>query len=381
MVSYSFYEYDTRVKRYAETLSRRGYKVDFFCLRPDGSKNKEIINGVKINRVRKRNFNEKNKYEYLIKLGLFFLTVLFRLSTKPSYKIIHINSVPDWLVFTAVFQKIFGAKIILDIHDLTPELYLSKFKTNKESFYYKALLSLEAWSIKFSDHVIIGNPLWREKLINRGAPPEKCTALINYPPRDLGTNYRNNRKSPTFDFVYPGTLNYHQGVDLAVKAFEKFSKGKDGNIRFKIYGRGPELTNIIKLIKDRNLEGVVEYLGYYPSEEALKFMAHATVGVVSKRANVFSDEAFSSKIIEFMGLGVPVIVPKTTIDSFFFSVDEVEFFKPNDVESLSYAMERLYISQERRKQLGQNGWKWFKKNNWEVKQSIYTDIVERLVSS
>ena len=43
-------------------------------------------------------------------------------------------------------------------------------------------------------------------------------------------------------------------------------------------------------------------------------MAAASVGVVPKRSEGFGNEAFSTKTLEFMACGVPVIVSRTRID-------------------------------------------------------------------
>ena len=48
------------------------------------------------------------------------------------YDLIHVHSVPDFEVFAVLIPKLLGAKIILDIHDIVPEFYASKFnKTRK----------------------------------------------------------------------------------------------------------------------------------------------------------------------------------------------------------------------------------------------------------
>ena len=43
------------------------------------------------------------------------------------YDLVHVHNMPDFLVFTAWFPKLTGAKVILDIHDIVPEFYASKF--------------------------------------------------------------------------------------------------------------------------------------------------------------------------------------------------------------------------------------------------------------
>ena len=59
--------------------------------------------------------------------------LLMRRHVKARYQLIHVHSVPDFLVFAAWFPKLTGAKIILDIHDLLPELYAGKYGTDHNS--------------------------------------------------------------------------------------------------------------------------------------------------------------------------------------------------------------------------------------------------------
>ena len=54
-----------------------------------------------------------------------------------------------------LIPKLFGAKIILDIHDIVPEFYMSKFNAKEKSVFYKLLLFVEKISCMFSDQVII----------------------------------------------------------------------------------------------------------------------------------------------------------------------------------------------------------------------------------
>ena len=55
-----------------------------------------------------------------------------------------------------------GTKIILDIHDILPEFYESKFESKNRSWSMWALRRAEHASARFADHVIISNHLWKE---------------------------------------------------------------------------------------------------------------------------------------------------------------------------------------------------------------------------
>src|SRR5712692_5090300 len=170
MVAYSFYEKDNRVRRYAETLAKRGDHVDVIALRQEGQTSKDIIEGVHVFRIQRRVVNEKVKLTYLVRLLLFFLrsaAFLTREHMMRCYDVVHVHSVPDFEVFAAFYPKIRGSKLILDIHDLVPELYASKFKTSQDSLIFKMLLRVERMSAAFSDHVIAANHIWEKRLRER----------------------------------------------------------------------------------------------------------------------------------------------------------------------------------------------------------------------
>jgi hypothetical protein len=59
---YSFNESDNRVRRCAETLVRRGARVDVVSLRRDGQGGYNELNGARVFRVQKRVRDEKGKW-------------------------------------------------------------------------------------------------------------------------------------------------------------------------------------------------------------------------------------------------------------------------------------------------------------------------------
>jgi glycosyltransferase involved in cell wall biosynthesis len=88
--------------------------------------------------------------------------------------------------------------------------------------------------------------------------------------------------------------------------------------------------------------------------------------VVPKRSSGFGNEAFSTKILEFMSLGTPVIVPDTMVDKYYFTDSVAYFFSANDEKSLAEAMLNLYRN---------------KKYTWDANCQKYFDLVDSLVYS
>jgi len=197
-----------RVRQYAETLVERGDHVDFVGLRKQGQPAEEVVEGVHVFRIQPREYTEKGRLSYLSRLLRFLMKPMVFLSRKHlrnHYDLIHVHSIPDFEVFAAWLPKLTGAKVILDIHDVVPELYATKFKTLMGSLPFKSLLLMEKLSAAFSDHVIIANDIWRAKLISRSVRKAKCTTILNCPIRLVRERRSDRGDNSKFIILYPGT--------------------------------------------------------------------------------------------------------------------------------------------------------------------------------
>src|SRR5262249_20052292 len=155
----------------------------------------------------------RSKFTYLVRLLAFFVRsfwFLTRHQFRQRYDLIHVHSVPDFEVFAALIPKLMGAKVILDIHDLLPEFYASKFKSAKSSAMFATLVAMERSSAWFSDHVIAANHIWEKRLGERSVKPAKCTTMLNFPDTDIFQKHGCPQKRDKFTILYPGTLNFHQ---------------------------------------------------------------------------------------------------------------------------------------------------------------------------
>jgi glycosyltransferase involved in cell wall biosynthesis len=382
MLTYSFYESDGRVRRYAETLTRRGDLVDVISLRRGGQANYNELNGVRIYRIQERVRDEKGIRDYLVRIIKFFFrsaTLLTRKHLKKPYDLVHVHSVPDFEVFAALIPKLLGARIILDIHDLVPELYCNKFKINTGSTIFKLLVAVEKISTAFSDHTIISNDLWRNTLIARSVGVEKCSSILNYPDRHIfqaiGATRKRNEKTI---LLYPGTLNYHQGLDIAIKAFARI-KNMVPEAEFHIYGDGPARASLSQIVKDQRLQDRVLLNDPVSLDEIVEIMANSDIGVIPKRDDGFGGGAFSTKSLEFMSVGVPIIVARTKIDQYYFNDSVVKFFEPGKEDDLAIAMLEMIKNKEFRKRLSENASKFVLSFSWNIRKQLYLNLVNQLI--
>lgn len=384
MVVYAFYEGDNRVRRYAESLAQQGDDVEAFALRRPGQQAFEVIRGVKVYRIQERTIDETGPLSYLMKLVLFFLRSALILAwrhVRAPYRLIHVHSVPDFQVFATLIPKLFGAKIILDIHDIVPEFYASKFHVPETSLAFRSLLLVEKLSIGFSNHVIIANHLWEKKLLQRAVRTEKCTPMINYP--DGSIFHRRPRVDlfpGRFVLCYPGSLNVHQGLDVAIRAMARIRE-QAPHALLVIIGDGPEREALRTQIREGQLEDMVQLRDRMPLEKIAEIMASVDLGVVPKRAESFGNEAFSTKIMEFMAMGVPVLASETKIDRYYFDDTILQFFQSSNDEDLAAKILDLMRNAERRESLRQHAAEFIAQNTWDVKKQEYLSLVARLTDS
>jgi glycosyltransferase involved in cell wall biosynthesis len=191
---------------------------------------------------------------------------------------------------------------------------------------------------------------------------------------------RRRRQDGRLIILFPGGLQWHQGVDIAIRAFKKISLELP-NAEFHIYGDGNAKESLIRLAADLGLNGQVRFRELVSVREIAAIMADADLGVVPKRADSFGNEAYSTKIMEFMAVGVPVVAANTKIDRHYFSGEVVRFFESGDADSLAREMSELLRNPESRQQIVTRASRYAATHCWEIRKADYLTLVDHLLES
>jgi glycosyltransferase involved in cell wall biosynthesis len=384
-LAYTFYENDNRVRRYVESLAAQGHDVEVLALRRAGQAKTGSADGVRIFRIQRRAVTEKRPAAYLLKILAFFVRAMVLLSIRHlrrPYDVVHVHNVPDFLVFTALIPKLTGARVILDIHDIVPEFYAGKFSAEPHSIVFRALLIMEKVSCRFANHVVVSNDLWQKKLIGRAVEAAKCTTMLNYPDlrmfKPLPADQR--RRDGRFVMLYPGTLNHHQGLDIAIRAFAQV-KDRMPDAELHIYGEGPARPQLVELANDCRMADRIRIMDLLSLEQIAQVIASADVGVVPKRADGFGNEAFSTKTLEFIACCVPVLVSRTKIDDHYFDETLVHFFAPGSDADLARAMLDLYQTRLENADWMKAARRFALRNSWQERVHEYLSLVDTLVET
>jgi glycosyltransferase involved in cell wall biosynthesis len=383
MLAYTEYESDNRVRRYAETLAKRGDRVEVIAY-SEGNAPLGVreINGVTVHNVQRRDSHDRRMGTYVGPLLRFLWTssvLITRRHRKVRYNVVHVHNIPDFLVFAAWFPKLTGASLILDIHDIVPECFVNKFERKADSWLVKSLKLVERASAGFANHVVVSNDIWRDTLVQRSVSAKKCSVFLNHVDQDIFYRRSRTRDDGRFIILFPGSYQWHQGLDIAVEAFAHI-KDAVPNAEFHMYGEGPMRADLERLISKLGLQDRVKFCGSSSLDAMAGIIANADLGVVPKRADSFGNEAYSTKIMEFMSQGVPVVVSRTKIDALYFDDSTVQFFTSGDPRALAEAMLTVIRDPSRRAALIENGYQYVDRHGWESRRKDYLDLVDSLCS-
>jgi len=385
MITHSVYESDNRVARYAEALAARGDRVDVLALRRSPElPREENIDGINVFRIQDRfKKAERSLLAYVWPLFRFLVTSSWwvtRRHARRPYDFLHIHNIPDFLVFAAWYPKLTGARVILDVHDIVPEFFASKFGKGSRGLTATLLKWMERASAGFADHVIIANDLWLNRYAERTRTAGRCTAFINNVDTRVFIPQRRRAHDNRLIVLFPGGLQWHQGVDIAIRAFKKVSDQLP-TAEFHIYGDGNARESLVALAAELGLNGQIRFRDPVSVREIAAIMADADIGVVPKRADSFGNEAYSTKIMEFMSVGVPVVAANTRIDQHYFDGNVVRFFESGNADSLAREMLDLLRDPAARQQLVTRASLYAAYHCWETRKVDYLSLVDHLLES
>jgi glycosyltransferase involved in cell wall biosynthesis len=381
MIAYTNYLSDARVMKEAEAAVQAGFNVDFLSLRKESEYKREIINNVQVYRLNQQRYRGGNSIYYILSYLEFFLRCFLKqtyLFFKHKYRIVHVNNMPDFLVFSALIPKLLGAKIILDIHDPMPLIYSTKFQRGKNKLLYKILILQERFSAKFCDHVItVHDPIKNEILIKDGIPERKISVIANFADADvfkLNREYMINKK---IKLVFYGTIAERFGLEVAIKAIAGIQDRN--NIFLKIIGEGDFSESLKRIIKKYHIENSVDFENkVYPYTELPNILKGFHLGLVSYKLSTATDYMLPVKMMELLAMGIPVITIANRAIIYYFRQDECFYYNPDSDQSLADLLKYLIQNSDQILKRRKNILKIRNRYLWSDERKKYIDILYQL---
>ena len=378
----SYYLRDPRVRREAEALADKGYEVDVICLRDKGEPSRETVKGVNIYRVplaRRRATPARYIFEYAFFFCATALVLLGRLFTR-RYDLIHVNNMPDLLVFATLLPRLFGSRVILDVHDPMPELFMSKYGIGSDSRFIRLLAWQERISLRYCHRVLTVSEVMKDRLERiKGCPP--VTSLLNVPDEKLLQRPEKwNRDVNAFVLLYTGTISARYGLGIAIEACAKLRE-KIRGLRLRLVGDGDDLPALRKAADRLGVSDIVEFHQPVPLGKIPEIISTCDVGISPHVDDVFTKLDFSTKVAEFVYMGLPTIVSRTQTIERYFDEDTVLYCEPGSVDSFAEAVLKLYEQPDLREKLAARCAEFSSRFTWGSEKQVYLDFVAGLIGS
>ena len=347
MIVHSYYPVgEPRAEREAIAAVEAGYAVDVICLRRDGEPAVEVADGITSIRLPVQHVRSSSARRSIREYTAFALRAtiaVLKLRRRKAIDVVYVHGPPDFLIAAAIIPRLLGARVVLDIHDLSPDMFHARFGSRPFArLVERSLRLVERSACAVAHRVITVHDPYREELVAHGVSSEKIAVVMNAPDAEAVDRARaaaaDNGSADGFVVSYHGTITHWYGVDLIVEAVARLEE-RFPHIRASILGQGDALAVAERLAEGLRVTDRIDFHEtFLPHEEALRQVASSSCGVIPNRRSQLNRFALSSKLLDYVLLGVPVVVARLETLAAHFSPDEVTFFEPDDAESLAEAI-------------------------------------------
>jgi glycosyltransferase involved in cell wall biosynthesis len=385
-VAFTYYDSDPRVRRMAEALVERGDTVTAVVLRGDRPA-RRVVAGVEIVGIPIPRYRGTSNLAYAAQYAAFFaaaIGVVSALHVRRRFDVVHVNNMPDFMIFAAAPAKAMGSKLILDLHDPMPELYASKFARGSRHPAVRFIAAMERASVAYADRAITVNELMRDTFVGHGNPEDAFTIVQNvadtrYFP--MGAALDKEPRRDGIRVVYHGTFAPRLGLDVALHAMRRVADARS-DVTLTMIGDGNDASRLSRLIDELDLRSHVDLrIGFVPVDELLPILIASDVGIVPAQAGPFTNTMVPSKLLEYVTLGIATICSDLPAVRRYFDPDQVAFVPPGDPAALSDAIITLAEDPSGRRRQAEQALTFLDQNNWDGERQRYFDLIDELAAS
>jgi glycosyltransferase involved in cell wall biosynthesis len=373
------YPWQRNMRRNAETLSKEGYEVDVVCIGLKGQKKFEIMNGVNVHRVY-YSYHRNKVFWYLLDYSVFFFLVSLKLvwlSLRNRFNVIEICNVPDFLVFTTIFPKILGTKVIYYMFEKTEALFTASFHLSNNHLLTRLIRCMIKLCATFANSVIATDVLVEKQLLESyHIRSDKVTLVLNVVDEDV---FKLEPAVPTekddhFTLtIVSGTLKRY-GIQTMVQAFPILLKDIP-KLKLNIVGDGEYLPNLQKMVDELNIKDHITFTGYIPYEEVPPYIACADVCI----APMLDDVGTPNKVLEYFAMGKATVSSKIPGLVALIDCECLLYFQPGNEIELAERILELYHSPEKRASLGALAQEFYSQYRWSSMKQKYLGVYRKLM--
>ncbi len=225
-------------------------------------------------------------------------------------RVIHVANPPDFVIPLLSWLKLFGIKIVFDVHDLSVETFKGKAASRSVIGRHiaAALDVLDSLSIRIADLVVVTNGSIKERVqmktravpveVVRNSNPTQFRSL-----EEVGKRQRNG----VLNIGYFGFMADDEAAGLSnvFSVAEVLARGPMP-YQFSMVGDGPGLRHLKRAVQDRQLDRYFRFFGYVRLPDAFDLVKDFDFGLVTLADFSKNHLHTAMKIMDYMCCAVPV---------------------------------------------------------------------------
>jgi glycosyltransferase involved in cell wall biosynthesis len=288
---------------------------------------------------------------------------------------------PDVYWPLALLLRALGRPWVFDHHDLCPEIYVTRTGGSPNPLALRMLVACEWLTLRTATAVIATNESFRENALGRGVRPERLTIVRNGPSTDeIEPAAPAPAAGRTDLIVYLGVLGPQDNVEGAVLAAEELARrrGRTG-WRMVIAGDGECMPALTKLVAERGLGDVVEFVGWLGAADVDALLRKATIAIQPDLPTRMNHLSTMAKSVEYLGRGVPMVAADLIETRR--TADAAAVYVPNATpEEFAEAIDALLDAPDRRAKMREAGLRRFADMlAWDHQARGYIELWDRLL--
>lgn len=372
---------EPRVAREAAVARDRGFEVDVLAMRRSGEPAEETVDGVRVSRLPLSHRRDAGfagmVVEYVAFTSAAILVAAVR-QLRRRYEVVHVHNPPDFLVAAALLPRLLGARVIFDVHDLSTHMFATRFPAGRAArAAERALLAVQRLAARAADAVVTVHEPYRRELAAQGLDPQRITVVMNSLDERLLDGLPRAARSDRSRVVYHGTVTAWYGLELLVEAAARLGDELDFDV--EVYGEGDAVPALRAAAAERSLADRFRVTGTHVGHaEALAAVAGATAGVVPNLPSDLNRFALSSKLFEYVALGIPVVCADLPTLRAHFADDEIRFFRAGDAGSLAEALAEILRDPAAAAQRAERARRRYEEYRWTVQGARYAVLLDEL---
>ena len=363
----------------AKEVVKRGHQVTIITSKTGEEVEEEIIDGIKVIRVKALNFFENH---FAVPYPIFYPKLLFRLKEKVKESdVINTHGIV-WMhsFFSTIISRIFQKPIVLHQHNT----YINYENPILRLIEKIADNTIGRYTLNSADHIIAVSEETKKYVLSIAKKLNNISILYN------GVNFKRfkpirNKKIVRKKFkINPEgficltirRITFKNGIDTFLQV-AKFFNEKRKDMLFVLGGTGPDTDMVKKYIRENHLSNI-KLLGFVSNEELPDYYALSDIFILPSKTG----EGFPMVVIEAFASGLPVIGTNTGGQIEVIRDDQTGFIvEPNKSKQIAKKIEYLSENKKLLEEMSKNCRKLIEKEfswgkNVDKLLSVYQEVLK-----